>query len=102
MQVLENLFSRTPKRKQFETELQKIKDTGKDTIAFYPYNTMQNLYHLDLLLKDTDWTPEKILATNGVNDIGGADGDLAFYAEHLGATQVSLVDHAPTNFNSRS
>lgn len=97
--MLERLFSKKPDRKQFEANLIKMKENGKDRISFYPYNSIHNLYQLDLLLLNTGWTPEKILATEGVNDIGGADGDLAFYAEYIGASKVSLVDNAPTNFN---
>lgn len=33
-----------------------------------------------------------------IADIGGADGDLAFFLESLGY-QVDFVDHAPTNAN---
>ena len=31
-------------------------------------------------------------------DIGGGDGDCAFFLESLGH-QVHLIDHAPTNYN---
>jgi len=33
-----------------------------------------------------------------IADLGGADGDLAFFLETLGF-DLDIIDHAPTNFN---
>ena len=78
----------------------KAKSSGK--ILFYPYYSFGNLSHIDNLLMDTGYETEALLSVNGVNDIGGADGDLAFYCESIGARNVSLIDNAPTNFNNLS
>lgn len=69
------------------------------TVSFYPYPISSVLTHLDTLLNGIGVTTEAVLSTSSINDIGGADGDLAFYCEALGTPKVNLVDHAPTNFN---
>ncbi len=85
-------------RQHFIDKLSNIKK-GSEDITFYPYSTMSNLDHLDNLLNDINLSAEDILVCKTVNDIGGADGDMAFYCEYLGAEKVNLIDNPPTNFN---
>ena len=54
---------------------------------------------MDHLLSDVGRLAEDVLVSRTINDIGGADGDLAFYCEFLGAEEINLIDHAPTNYN---
>jgi glycosyltransferase involved in cell wall biosynthesis len=86
-------------REQFIGQLNVIKKDLEKTVSFYPYSIQGNLIHLDNLLHDANLSTEDVLASTTVNDIGGADGDLAFYCEFLGAKKVNLIDYAPANFN---
>lgn len=87
------------KRRVFCDRINTIKKGLEKSVSFYPYSILSNLDHLDNLLHDIGLQTEDVLAARTVNDIGGADGDLAFYCEFLGAEKVNLIDHAPTNFN---
>lgn len=65
---------------------------------WYPYSTLSNFEHLENLLgKDSNLLSE-ITADGPVLDIGGADGDLAFFLNTLGVS-VTALEHAPTNHN---
>jgi len=87
------------RRQQFCDRLNAVKRELRGSVNFYPYSTLGNLVHLDNLLCDINLRAEDVLTLGTFNDIGGADGDIAFYCEFLGASKVNLVDHAPTNFN---
>lgn len=87
------------RRQQFYDRLNTAKRELEASVTFYPYSTWGNLTHLDHLLSDVGLVAEDVLVSRSINDIGGADGDLAFYCEFLRASKVNLVDHAPTNFN---
>lgn len=87
------------RRQQFYDRLNTAKRELEASVTFYPYSTWGNLTHLDHLLSDVGLLAEDVLVSRSINDIGGADGDIAFYCEFLGASKVNLVDHAPTNFN---
>ncbi len=65
---------------------------------WYPYHIMSNFTHLDALLTGPNRLLMDLIDGKPVADIGGADGDLAFFLGSLGVS-VDLIDHAPTNFN---
>lgn len=87
------------KRQKFINHINATKECLKGSVDVYPYDTLGNLFTLDDLLSDVGLSAEDVLTSESVNDIGGADGELAFYCEFLGAEKVSLIDNAPTNFN---
>lgn len=87
-------------REQFIERLNLIKKDLEKKVNFYPYSTLGNLPHIDYLLQELNLSAEEVLSFKTINDIGGADGDIAFYCEFLGAEKVNLIDHAPTNFNN--
>ena len=80
----------------FETELRAHK-AGRPDIPWYPHDTLNNLRHLAPLI-----TPELDDLFRGGRrfaDVGGADGDLAYYLESRG-NSADLIDFGPTNFNN--
>jgi tRNA (mo5U34)-methyltransferase len=79
------------------SEYQKILKLEKDKseIAWYPYGILNNFTHLREIFNEF---PLDELAGERILDIGGADGDLAFYLRSLGF-DLNVVDYAPTNFN---
>lgn len=87
------------RRQDFIDRINVAKRSMEKSVNFYPYHILSNLNHLDNLLCDVNLSAEDVLTSKTVNDIGGADGDIAFYCEFLGAEKVSLIDYAPTNFN---
>jgi len=65
---------------------------------WYPYGTLSNFGHLNALLNGKNRLLLELASGGRAADIGGADGDLAFFLETLGLS-VDLIDHGPTNFN---
>jgi tRNA (mo5U34)-methyltransferase len=61
---------------------------------------LNNLVLLDQLLSGKNRYLLDLAEGLPVADIGAADGDLAFFLEQRTGMTVSIVDHAPTNFNS--
>jgi tRNA (mo5U34)-methyltransferase len=70
-----------------------------DGIAWYPYDILANIIHIDAMLSGENRDLEQLAQGSPVADIGAADGDLAFALEHLGAWQVDIVDTAASNMN---
>jgi 2-polyprenyl-3-methyl-5-hydroxy-6-metoxy-1,4-benzoquinol methylase len=66
--------------------------------AFYPYRSMGNVGLIDRLLQGSTIDIAQLVGGLPIADVGGADGDIAFFLESLGY-QVKLFDHAPTNYN---
>src|SRR5207237_2732461 len=66
---------------------------------WYPFVTMANFDHLDLLLKGENRYLLELAGDQPVADIGAADGDLAFFLEQQHGLSVHVIDHAPTNYN---
>src|SRR5262249_47102473 len=64
-------------------------------IAWYPYNSLDNVYHLNAFLP-----PEAMPVPNGgsVLDIGCGDGDMGFLFHSFGC-DVDFIDNPTTNFN---
>lgn len=68
-----------------------------DAIAWYPYDILGNLTHIDLLLQGENRDLARLPGDLPIADIGGADGDLAFVLEDAGGWDVDLIDTpAPT------
>lgn len=80
----------------FSVDLEKKKQSFVAPFNWYPYGTMYNFAHLrDCFDK---YPLETLTRTKHVADIGGADGDLAFFLASLGY-RVDVIDNAPTNYN---
>ena len=80
----------------FGTELEAKKKAYSVDFPWYPYGTLNNFIHLR---EGFNQHPlETLTSVRHVADIGGADGDLAFFLQSLGY-KVDLIDNAPTNFN---
>jgi hypothetical protein len=65
---------------------------------WYPHGSLGNFRYLDLLLTGEQRKLSDLADGKPIADIGGADGDCAFFLETLGY-QVQLIDYPPTNFN---
>ncbi len=70
-----------------------------DGIAWYPYDILANLIHIDTMLTGEHRDLGRLAAGLPVADIGAADGDLAFTLEDAWGWEVDIVDTAPTNMN---
>jgi tRNA (mo5U34)-methyltransferase len=75
-------------------------ECGPPGFPWYPYGTLSNFAHLNRLLSGANRALVPLDAGRPVADVGGADGDLAFFLESKGLASVDLVDYAPTNYNS--
>lgn len=71
----------------------------RDPIAWYPYDILGNLTHLDALLHGDNRDLGRLTDGQPVADIGGADGDLAFMLEDQWGWEVDLIDTARSNMN---
>jgi tRNA (mo5U34)-methyltransferase len=71
-------------------------EKNKADIDWYPYGILNNFYHLQEIFNEF---PLNELAGEKILDIGGADGDLAFYLSSL-KFDLNLLEYPPTNFNS--
>ena len=86
--------------KPFEVGLTEQKRAvGGDGFPWYPYGTLNNLIHLDNLLKGRNRQLANLVGELPMADVGAADGDMAFFMESLGCT-VDVIDYGPTNFNT--
>jgi SAM-dependent methyltransferase/predicted O-methyltransferase YrrM len=65
---------------------------------WYPHKSLGNFGFLDQLLTGEHRHLARLAAGRPIADIGGADGDCAFFLETLGF-EVQLIDYAPTNYN---
>jgi tRNA (mo5U34)-methyltransferase len=66
---------------------------------WYPYGTMNNVWCLGQILSGDSRALFADLHGKSVADIGGCDGDLSFFTEHLGAAHVDLIDNPHTSHN---
>jgi tRNA (mo5U34)-methyltransferase len=83
---------------EYRIKLTQSKETLKESSFWYPYGIMDNVYILHKLLTGNNRGLLDKVKLSKIADIGGADGDLAFFLEALGF-DVDIIDHAPTNFN---
>jgi SAM-dependent methyltransferase len=81
----------------FAEKLQSHKSALSE-IPWYPYPVLDNFTQLDGLLGGEHRKFLKLAGDDPVLDIGCADGDLAFFLEHLGL-EAHAIDFGPTNFN---
>jgi hypothetical protein len=70
-----------------------------DDIAWYPYDILGNVFHLDSMLSGENRDLDRLAQGLPVADIGAADGDLAFALEDVAGWQIDIVDTAATNMN---
>jgi tRNA (mo5U34)-methyltransferase len=68
-------------------------------VAWYPYDSLSNFYHLDTLLRGDLRDLDRLAMRRPVADIGAADGDVAFALEAAGGWDVDIIDTASTNMN---
>ena len=86
---------------EYARELSLVKREAEPSPTFwYPYGTLGNLHVLDRLLRGSNRFLLDLAAGGSIADVGAADGDLAFFLEQRTGITISIVDHAPTNFNS--
>lgn len=71
---------------------------GND-IAWYPYDILANLAHLNQMLSGAHRDLEGLVQGLPVADIGAADGDLAFVLEDTAGWEIDIIDTAATNMN---
>jgi len=83
-----------------ERNFWEIKLAHRPKSFWYPYLTLRNVGALERLLASAGLDLMQLCrGPHGkIADIGGADGDLAFFLEKMGLT-VDLIDNEPTNFN---
>ena len=82
----------------FLDELLRIKSELNKPEFWYSYSTLSNFEHLRNLFGEDNEFLSELHAGGSVLDIGGADGDLAYFLESLGIA-VSALEYAPTNHN---
>jgi len=83
---------------EFNEQLAALKLRLAETERWYPYGTLSNLDHLNLLLSEGNRDLQHLVNGKAIADIGAADGDLAFFLAKLGF-EVDVIDWGPTNFN---
>lgn len=83
----------------FRKQLQETKLDIAAESEWYPYDSLSNFVHIDNLLKDNSDDLLDDIRGWTIADIGGADGDVAFFLESLGASAVDIIDNPPTNWN---
>jgi tRNA (mo5U34)-methyltransferase len=85
---------------KIEQNFWRIKLAHRPESFWYPYHTLRNVGVLEQLLASAGLDLMQLCqGPHGkIADIGGADGDLAFFLEQMGLS-VDLIDNEPTNFN---
>lgn len=85
----------------FREALQKKKIELAPESEWYPYDSLSNFVHLEkLLASDAAGSLFDDVKDWAIADIGAADGDVAFFLESLGASEIDIIDNPPTNWNS--
>lgn len=81
---------------KFDKVLREIKSRYPE-VNWYPYGSLGNFYHLAPLFEV--YSLQDLAPSKRVADIGGADGDLAFFLSSLGFA-VDALEWPPTNMNA--
>ena len=96
---LSDIDSVKPLASEFATSLKTLKARSAPAdFPWYSYDTLANVWHLADTLTGANRSIYQDMRGMHIADIGGADGDMAFLCEKLGAT-VDIIDNAPTNMN---
>ncbi len=66
--------------------------------TWYAYDIMASLWHMERMFEELPPDILNVFREGRIADIGGADGDLAFFLESLGPA-VDLIDWPQTNWN---
>jgi tRNA (mo5U34)-methyltransferase len=82
----------------FAAALGEVKARSRRDDFWHPSDLMLNLGRLDELMEQASCVLDSLVRELPIADIGGGDGDRAFFFESLGH-QAHLIDHAPTNYN---
>jgi tRNA (mo5U34)-methyltransferase len=83
---------------EFTSELEETRGRLAPSDFWYPYRSIGNFRFLDALLTGEHRDLARLADAKPIADIGGADGDCAFFLETLGY-RVQLIENPPTNFN---
>ncbi|HEY4085797.1 MAG TPA: hypothetical protein VGM43_07655 [Bryobacteraceae bacterium] len=78
-------------RKRFEAAKKAI---ATPPWAWYPYDSFANLFYLQILMKRSGLSLERLAGNHSLLDMGAADGALSFFFESLGF-DVECWDHYP-------
>lgn len=79
----------------FELKLKEKKTSLREESFWYPYSSMANFTHLDLLFNEDQTFFQRM---NHIAEIGCADGDVGFFLESLGY-KIDMIDFEQPNFN---
>jgi tRNA (mo5U34)-methyltransferase len=82
----------------FAAALGEVKAGSRRDNFWYPSDLMLNVRRLDELMEQASCVLDSLVRELPIADIGGGDGDCAFFFESLGH-HVDLIDHAPANYN---
>jgi len=82
----------------YDATLKKQREAIAPQSFWYPYSTMSNFTFIDRLLQGTNRNLFDKINPKRAADIGGADGDIAFFFEREG-WDMTLIDNGSTNWN---
>jgi len=84
--------------KELRSDLEAIRRAESPPSGWYPYDSLNNLYHLDRLLEGEHRSITRLSGGLPIADIGAADGEMSFLLDRHGF-EVDIIDNAPTNQN---
>ena len=84
--------------RSFRKHLEQLKNSIDGSFSWYPYGSMNNFYPLRNLFNARPLDTLVSRKAAKILDIGAADGDVAFFLEHLGFN-VDIIDNGPTDLN---
>lgn len=82
----------------YNNTLLEIKKKLEAESFWYPYVTLTAFIHLNKLLKNQYRDLSFLSGNKPIVDIGGGDGDIAFFLESHGF-EVDVIEYGPTNYN---
>lgn len=84
---------------EFAPKLRAVKAASAPAdFPWYSYDTFANVWHLERILTGENRRLFQDIRGKKIADIGGADGDMAYFCEHIGCA-VDIIDNPPTNGN---